>query len=153
MKKISKFESLESDIEELQQYGRRNAIVVSGLPENQNENTGELILNLAKDKLNVNLEQYEISRSHRLGPPRNPSENPRNIVVKFVSYNVRRRIYEARKSLNRSVRGSIYICEHLTRFRSNLYYEARQLLKRGKVKYAWTSDGRVLVRDHAGKAY
>ena len=53
-----KIESLKSDIEELQQYGRRNAIVISGLPENQNENTDELILNLAKDKLNVSLEQY-----------------------------------------------------------------------------------------------
>ena len=144
-----KIKSLERDIDELQQYGRRNAVVISGLPESDGENTDSLAIDLAREKLKVHLEPHEISRSHRLGPPRIGNSKPRNIVVKLATY-IRKRLYDARRSL---ISTGIFISEHLTKYRGDLFYEARQLQKRGRVKHAWTSDGRILVRDHSGKAF
>ena len=149
--KDKKIEYLSDEIDELQQYGRRNAVVISGVPEREGENTDTIMLEIARDKMNISLEPHEIGRSHRLGPVRVGARKPRNIVVKLVTYNVRKRIYDARKSLAGGPHG-IFISEHLTKRRGELFYQARQLLKKGKVKYAWTSDGRVLVRDYSGKA-
>ena len=145
-----KIRSLEREIDELQQYGRRNAIVISGVPESDGENTDQIALDLAREKLKVSLDSHEISRSHRLGPPRPGTPRPRNIVVKLATYNIRKRLYDARRSLMST---GIYISEHLTKYRGDLFYDARQIQKRGLVKHAWTSDGRVLVRDHGGKAF
>ena len=145
-----KIRSLERDIEELQQYGRRNAVIISGVGETEGENTDHIALDIANNKLNIKLEPHEISRSHRLGPLRNGSVRPRNIVVKLATYNIRKRIYDARRSLRNT---GIFTSEHLTRHRGNLFYEARQLLRSGRLKHVWTSDGRVLVRNHDGVVF
>ena len=129
-----KIRSIERDIEELQQYGRRNAVIISGVSETEGDK----------------LEPHEILRSHRLGPLRNGSVRPRNIVVKLATYNIMKRIYDVRRSLRNT---GIFISEHLTRHRGNLFYEARQLLKSGRLKHVWTPDGRVIVRSHDGVVF
>ena len=151
-------ENLEKRVDELEQYGRRNAVTISGIPENKDDNTDQIMLDITRDKLGIKLEAHEIGRSHRIPggpPPRQDSAfRPRPIVVKFISYNVRKRVYDARKNLkNHTPGGHIYINEHLTRTRSGLLYSCRSLVKGQKAKQAWSFDGRIFMKDFNDKIH
>ena len=88
----------------------------------------------------------DIERSHRVGKPRSFGR-PRDMIVKFVSYRVRRRVYGARtKTKDKGYRG-VYINEDLTKPRSKLLLKARKMVKLGQLASAWSSDGTILVRD------
>ena len=50
--KDKKIEYLSDEIDELQQYGRRNAVVISGVLEREGENTDAIMLEIARDKMN-----------------------------------------------------------------------------------------------------
>ena len=67
------------------------------------------------------------------------------MIVKFTSYNVRRRVFSARREL-KNFPDKIYINEALTRRRSELAYKARQLVKEHVFKQTWTSDCEILIR-------
>ena len=120
-------EELDTRLDEVESYMRRDCLVVSGIPEpagpNQRKNTDQLIIDLAKNKLNVKIDPKDISRSHCVpgGPPRPISGiRPRGgVIVKFTSYNVRRRVFSARREL-KNFPDKIYINEALTRRRSEL---------------------------------
>ena len=149
---------LSNRVQELEQYSRRNAVVLSGVKESPGENTDAIMLDVANRVLNIDLQPHEISRSHRIpgGPPRPDAHvNPRPIVIKFATYNIRKRVYDARRQLmsTHSSSEKLYINEHLTRERSRLFYSARQKVKDKTLLNAWTSDGRILVRDNNNKVH
>lgn len=140
--------TLEDAAEEADQYSRRTCLLISGMPEEQDENTDELMCTLAR-AIDVDIIPRDIDRTHRLGKPSTeaaPRTKPRNIVVKFATYNMRRAFYKA-KSLtkDRGYRG-VFINEHLTKSRSKLLYEARRRVKSNQLKSAWSSDGNILTR-------
>ena len=92
----------------------------------------------------MELAPHEISRSYRVGRNQvaaNANKKPRPIIVKFSSYNARKRFYSARKQLK-----DCYISEDLTKTRSNLFYVARQERKKGRFLHAWTDDGIIKIR-------
>ena len=137
-------------IESLEQYTRRNSLRIYGIPESQNENTDKIALNFFKDKLDLDLMPTELDRSHRVTPRPRPdngqsrgSENrPRAVIVKFVRYNMRMLVYQAKSKL----RGSkIYIKEDLTSSRQEIVGACVNKIKEKRVKRVWTQDGRVLV--------
>ena len=145
-------DDLETRLDEVESYMRRDCLVVTGIPEpddpNTRENTDQLIIDLAKTKLNVDIDARDISRSHRVpgGPPRPDAHTrPRGVIVKFTSYNARRKVYSARREL-KHVPERIFINEALTRKRSELAYKARQLVKQNVFKQTWTSDCKILIR-------
>ena len=81
----------EKDADE--QYGRRENLRIYGIPENENENTNNIIIDLA-EKLKVPISYHDISTSHRLGPKRHAPRDgnrprPRAIIVKFVRRDVK----------------------------------------------------------------
>ncbi|XP_039275102.1 myoneurin-like, partial [Nilaparvata lugens] len=79
----------------LEQYQRRNCIRIFGVPEANKEDTDQLVIDVCKDKLGVNIELQDIDRSHRVGrrlavaASNTPPPRPRAIIVKFVSYRQR----------------------------------------------------------------
>lgn len=132
--------------ETLEQYGRRNSVRISGVPVRQNEVTDEIVLDIAQ-ALGVAMDVSEIDRSHRVGKPTNRN---RDILVKFVSYRSRQKLYSRRKDLrdNDATMGT-FINEDLTRCRSNILYEAR-LSATGEnaiFKAAYSSDGKIFAID------
>ena len=157
--KVAAQETLISQQEErladLEQYSRRNCLNFTGIPENSDENTVQLALDLGK-MANVKLERADIDRAHRIGTPKpvipgQPRPPPRPIVVKFVSYQKREAVWFGRRELRKAKppRGSsltegslkdIYVQENLTRRNQDIMYQARQLRRAGKLWAVW-SDG------------
>ena len=52
---------------EAEQYSRRNCARFFGIPEIKGENTDKIVLEVAKEKLGINLRLDDIDRSHRVG--------------------------------------------------------------------------------------
>ena len=96
----------EEQLARLEQYGRRENLELHGIPVKENENTNEVVKEIAKS-LDVNLEDHVISTSHRLfdHKPRNEREpgqanDKRNryppIIVRFLNRDKRNELYSKR---------------------------------------------------------
>lgn len=144
---------LESDTDALEQYSRRNTVRISGLPEVPSEDTDSAVLAIARE-LDVPLTPSDIDRSHRVGRVDDSRagsgrRRPRDIIVKFATYNAKQRLYVKRKNLRETASmNSIFINEDLTKKRSKLLYDARCLVRMKKLKSAYASDGKIFVRDN-----
>ena len=159
-KRVSELETanrsrkLENDA--LEQYGRR----VSGIPENDPEDTDGIVLRVAYD-MGVPLAPGDIDRSHRVGKIRTgsgaqPTKKHRDIVVKFTLYNARNRLFQERKFLRETDNEElkcIFLNEYLTKRRSEILFEARKLRRSNKLKSAYSSDGKIIVRDNNDKKH
>ena len=148
--KDNHIQKLEEKIDELEQYSRRNCLIISGIGETENENTDRTFLKFANDVLKAEIKPEDIDRTHRLPRPpghTNGHSKPRNLVVKFTTYNARKRVYDKRTEL-KHLKQNIFINENLTKTRNELFYEARKMVKDKKVKSAWTIDGNIFIRDN-----
>ena len=145
-RKIDKLEGkinrLQEKLDEHEQYSRRNCLRFFGIKETQGENTDELVCDLARDRLNIELSPGDIDRSHRI-TPRNRNFNgitkDKSVIVKFSTYNMRQKVYEARSKLKGT---SIFINEDLTGERQQLLYAAR---KSRAIAWTWTQDGKIFA--------
>jgi hypothetical protein len=146
-------------IDSLEQYTRRNALRVYGVPEpekGQREDTDKVLCEVFRQKMGVEVTAGEICRSHRLTSrqPHNQRRDetgdggrayPRPIIVKFSSYNVRRSVFRQKRKLKGS---GIVIREDLT---------ARNVkaLKMAQKKFGntnvWSLDGRIFYTDPVTK--
>ena len=57
----------ESRMDDIEQYNRRLCLIVIGVPGKVEENTDDITLNIATQKLGITLELHETAKSHRLG--------------------------------------------------------------------------------------
>ncbi len=125
---------------------------VSELPEGQENNEEELekIVRIAKEKMNITIKDTAIEKLHRLG--KRKANKPRDVVVRFRSCNVRNKFYQNRKkTVNHSdPQNSIYVNDHLTEYRRNVFYATRQLVKNNTIFAAWTQQGNILIRKKDG---
>lgn len=101
------------------------------------------------------MELHQISRSHIVGPPRD-NKIPRDIIVRFVSYRDKARVFGEKKNLknfnkNPSNKYKIYVNEALTKPRAQLHYEVRWLVNNRELDSAWTYDGKTTVKTHKNR--
>lgn len=130
-----------NDHDELEQYGRRMNLDVTGIPGDTGateENVEQKILDLAR-KCNVDISSQDIDRCHRKGKYK---QQNRRVIIKFTNSRARRRFYEARKRLGQG----IYVQDNLTPFREKLSYEARQLKRNKLIVNCWVSGCRVFAQ-------
>ncbi|XP_057294659.1 uncharacterized protein LOC130623194 [Hydractinia symbiolongicarpus] len=148
--KEGKINKLRAEINDLEQYGRRVMVDIRGIPRVQNEDTTLLTTQLA-ELMKVKIEKEDIDISHRTSNKKEAS-----IIVKFNSRYKRNIFYEGRKKLSEKTiqdlgfQGStkIYINESLTSVNGELFRQAREhLLSKKLVKYVWTKNGQVYVRE------
>ena len=128
---------LTNQLDESNQYSRRNCLVISGLKLNENDDTDQKIIDIAakmKIKEDKKITKKDIDRSHRMGD---------KVIIKFASYNARDSFYTNRKEV---FEDGIFVSESLTKMRSKLLYECRQRKKLGKILASWTNDGVVKVK-------
>jgi hypothetical protein len=111
------------------------------------------VLQLCNDTLGIEVSSKDISVAHRLKAGKNDRYRP--IIVRFASRKVRDEIFRAKRKLfaPRDRDGSssgntekIYISEHLTRGVSNIFFEARKMVRDKRLASAWTHKGLVNVK-------
>ena len=99
-KKNENIKDLEERVKELEQktdateqYSRRNNLRLHGIPEQKDENLGEVVVKMLNKELQLAppLTDSDIDRLHRIGPRK--SEEPRQCIVKFTNYRTRERIF------------------------------------------------------------
>lgn len=146
---------MESSINEQEQSSRRNRVQVFGVPEREDENTSQIVCDIATNQLGVNLEMWDINRSHHIGrrsePLRDSASTPlrrksRPIIVKLTSYQHRQNLLRNINKLKEKKTG-VSIFEELTTANRTLLWEAFKQCSNpeSKALSAWSVDGRINV--------
>ena len=94
-----------------------------GVEEQEQEYNDNIILNVIKKHLDIELSVKDLDRSHRIGKSNSKSKH-RPIIVKFISYNDHREIFNNKKQLKGT---SAFITESLTTERMRQLKIARNL--------------------------
>ena len=139
---------LEDAVDTAEQYSRRNCLRISGVREQPNESTDDIVTSIAS-AIDVDIDIRDIDRSHRLGRASTqdrPRDKPRDIIVKFSTYRARSRFYKARTLTKSRGYTGVFVNEDLTKSRSKLLYEARRRVKSNQLKSAWSTDGTILIK-------
>ena len=89
---------LEKKSDDSEQYSCRNCLLVHGVEEQEQENTNNIVLNVIKEHLDIELLVKDLDRSHRIGKSNSKSKR-RPIIVKFISYNDGREISKNKKTI------------------------------------------------------
>lgn len=135
----NKVEKLEIRVDDLEQYSRRNSIRLSGVGESIIENP----IKMLEEKLDVEIDHHrDIDRYHRVGKT-NPGRKPRDILIKFANYHTKAAVIRSRYKLKGT---GYFINEDLTKLRSKLLFECRNLKKQSTLKDAWTRDGNIYIK-------
>ena len=74
------------------------------------------------DELEIDLEDDEIQKVHRLGQKSRNNENPRPIIARFMSYKKRNELFTNKREL-KNIEGRhhhVFVCEDLTPLRYKL---------------------------------
>jgi galactitol-specific phosphotransferase system IIB component len=164
---------LEQKINSLEQYQKKNNIIVTGanlhtfshivqrqnlqekaiseeeeLPQDEENSMKQNFINFTQAKLQVIIRKEEIMAIHKLQRRRDGVEP---VLVRFVSNNTKRSIMTVRKRLKIEEEGYggpfIYINDHLTEKNVEMDKKARKLRKDGKLYSNWTINGRIFVKE------
>ena len=84
------------EIDDLEQYFRRNCLLLHGAVEMNTECTVDIIKTCAEE-LAIDVKQEDLDRSHRLGKVKRNDNKPRPIIVKFARYVVRNKVFSNKK--------------------------------------------------------
>ncbi|KAK6170550.1 hypothetical protein SNE40_018921 [Patella caerulea] len=100
LEKNARISEIYNKCDELEQYGRRKGVRISGIIETQNEDTDQLVIEVGKI-IDVAITGDDINRSHRVGPPGayDPVSNPRSIIVRFKGYYIKQAFMKNAKRL------------------------------------------------------
>ena len=135
-------ESQGKEIDDLEQYSRRNCLLLHGVVETNGECTDGIIIKTCVEELGIDVKQVDLDRSHRPGKVKRNDNKPRPIILKFARYAVRNKVFSNKKKLKGK---KLLIIESLTVYRMKLLDEARQ--KYG-VRNVWTYDGRIMYKEN-----
>ena len=73
-----------------------------GIAGTNDENTDDLVLKTINGKLDVEIMENEIDRSHRIGRKKD-GQKPRPIIVKLTRSNTRKKVFASKRKLKGSV--------------------------------------------------
>ena len=103
----NEIEELREELDELQQYSRKPSIRVYGIPESEDEDTDQLLLQLFNKRMQLQppVQLQEIEISHRVGrnpngdQPRDQPSLPRAIIARFASRRIKAKVMKEKKKL------------------------------------------------------
>ena len=90
--------SITEQVDQQEQYSRRNRLLIHGIAERNQENTDDLALEIFREKLDIELTQRGLDRTHRIGKNYKSSNRPRPVIVKLIWYNDRKKIFSMKKT-------------------------------------------------------
>jgi len=111
------------NLDALEQYNRRENIRIHGVSEESNVDDGEKVISNVAKALNIELEDRDIQRAHRLGKRKSINAKPRPVIVRFASYKKRNEfLYSKSKLKDTDDYGASFITEDLTPLRAKLLH-------------------------------
>ena len=137
----------EAKLDDLEQYGRRNSLRISGLEED-----------FEVEDLPARVKNVQIDRLHRVGPrPRRDTDRTqkhrsRLVLVKYANYTSRDAVIKTRSSLKEKLPG-VFINEDPIQPKAKLLYQARKLKNIKQIIDCWTVDGRLVFKDCVRKMH
>lgn len=156
--KDKKIKELESRIDDLEQYSRKDDLIITGMKVERSyarvaegEAGVETDLNgfnTVEDqvitKLNehgLELKEEEISACHPIGKRNDNGET--KVIMRFVSRKTKDRLLRNGRKLKNT---GIYLNEHLTSKNGGIAKAARDLRKQNKIDSTWTRNCKVFVK-------
>ena len=146
----NKVAGLENRIESQEQHSRRTNLRFHNIQVPVDErgrivqpiDTDTLILQVCNTKLGLDININDIKRSHVIGKVKNGKSQ---VIVRFISYRIRNRVYANKKALKGDPDG-IFITENLTKYMIELVHKLSQLKHSKQIYTYWTFDGRIYVK-------
>ena len=134
--------SLKLELNDLQQYTRKNSVIIYGILDGKAvesvEECTNNVLKVLNNNLEMNMDRNEISISHRLGIFQENGNRP--IICKFISRNRKIETIQRRKQL----RGTrIVIREDLTKMNQELLKKVAEM---EVVNQTWTMDTKIKAK-------
>lgn len=141
----TKVHDLEAHLDRVEQYERRDTIIISGpsLPsETPTENTSSVVVETIKEHLKINLKTDDLSVTHRLGASVPGRDRP--MIVKLVNRSLKYDIMGACVQL----RPKLYVNESLTPKRLQIFKQVLSIRKehRQKFQQCYTKDGNIIIK-------
>ena len=109
---------------------------------NKNEDTDALVLEIIDTKMKIKNTKNDAYRTHRIRKPK-INGKPRPVIIKFVSYNDRKKVFSSKKLLKDS---GWSITESFTAFRRRKLTNARDTFG---FRNVWTVDRRLLYFENS----
>lgn len=153
----TKVKTLESRLEEIEQYSRVNCLEINGVPEKKNENVFDII-KVVGNSLGVEIREEMVDACHRMGSRQDGKS--RGIIVKFTHRNVKEDVLHKRKvkrnfnshdiNFTDSPTEVIYVNESLSPARRKILNAARALKREKGFTFVWVKNGRIFLRKNEG---
>lgn len=127
-------------LDDIEQYSRRDNVVLRGVPESQGEVTNTLVIDVA-NSIGVTVTEGDISTSHRMGRPQPNKVRP--IVARFVRRDLRTDLLKNKRKLKESSNDTmknVMLGEHLSPGRAKLL---KVLKNDDSIDKVWTIDGTI----------
>lgn len=146
--------SLETSVNQVEQYGRRNNIVISGIPDDIDDDELEDAVTSIMQDVEVVVQSGDIEACHRIGKSDRKTSSKKTIV-RFINRKYCKKALINRKKLrnvnsetkyNFSRNNQIFINENLTRSNESLAFCGRKLKKNGVIHSCFTKDGVVHIK-------
>lgn len=141
---MSELDGLRYEVNDLEQYGRRNSIRLNNFkliitPKSEEELT-ECVMNFLNESVlqyGRPLEMRDIERCHYVGKA--IGDRPKQIIIKFSHYQDKRRVFAAKSKLKNN-RAKTFITEDLTSANHTVVKELLLMKKAGKIDSFWTNN-------------
>lgn len=131
--------NLASQIDDVDNQSRRNALLFGGIEESDGENLTSKILSTIQVLMGFSdIQPSSIQHCHRLGVRSNNRIRP--ILVRFTNLDVRNSIWRNKKKLKSS---PVVLSEFLTKTRQTIFLRAR---KHFGIKNCWTLHGAIYIK-------
>lgn len=138
-------------LDAVEQKTRSNNVEVVGVPKLPGENCYKIVKKIG-ELCGLNVDNDDIQICHRI-KPKNTDREP-SIVVQLASVLLKKKWIKAAKQakvkasqINQTFpKDNVFVFEHLAPTNKDLFYDVRQFKKRSNIPFAWTNDGKVLVK-------
>ena len=135
------------------QYGRRNNIVISGIPDSIDDSNLENTVICMMSDINVNIEENDIEACHRFGKPDVKSKSKKT-VVRFVNRKNCNKIFENKKKLaklnnekhNFREGTKIFVNESLTPMNELIAFNCRKLKRKELIHSCYSKNGVLNIK-------
>lgn len=136
--------SLQTAVDNAEQYSRRKNIEIHGVKEYENENLVTVVTDLAKKLQLPPPTSQSVETAHRLRA-REGRTTP--ILVRFTERSTRDMWIKKRVTLRNE---GIYVNENLTKTLKNLFWNTKNAAREKNYKFVWVRNGKIFIKEKDG---